>query len=125
MTTGKRAKRPSKTNDVQNVSNSEFGMELKQHVLQNYFRYFSLGEKERDLTQSYDKAPTLTEMSKGQSDNTNSATKKFDYTAVADRLRTASWSSYGHPTGVVNLVYGPILHCCHPASRNVSEEWLQ
>ena len=34
------------------------------------------------------KAPTPTEMSKGQSDNTNNATKKFDYTAVADRLRT-------------------------------------
>ena len=33
-------------------------------------------------------APTPTEMSKGQSDNTNNATKKFDYTAVADRLRT-------------------------------------
>ena len=28
------------------------------------------------------KAPNPTEMSKGQSDNTNNATKKFDYTAV-------------------------------------------
>ena len=53
------------------------------------------------------KAPTPAEMSKGQSDNTNNATKKFNYTAVADRLRTVSWSNYGHPTGVVNLVYGP------------------
>ena len=34
------------------------------------------------------KAHTPTEMSKGQSDNTNNATKKFDYTAVADRHRT-------------------------------------
>ena len=32
------------------------------------------------------KAPTHTEMSKGQSDNTNNATKKFDNIAVADRL---------------------------------------
>ena len=55
------------------------------------------------------KAPTPTEMSKRQSDNTNNATKKFDYTAVADRLRTVSWSNYGRPTGVVNLVYGPNL----------------
>ena len=55
------------------------------------------------------KAPTPAEMSKGQSDNRNNATKKFDFTAVADRLRTVSWSSYGHPTGVVNLVYGPNL----------------
>ena len=52
------------------------------------------------------KAPTPTEMSKGQSDNTNNATKKFDKTAIADRLRTVSWSNYSHPTGVVNLVYG-------------------
>ena len=48
------------------------------------------------------KAHTPTEMSKGQSDNINNATKKFDYTAVADRLRTVSWSNYSHPTGVVN-----------------------
>ena len=43
------------------------------------------------------KAPTPAEMSKGKSDNTNNATKKFDYTAIADRLRTVSWSNYGHP----------------------------
>ena len=53
-------------------------------------------------------------MSKGQSDNTHNATKKFDYTAVADRLRTVSWRNYGHPIGVVNLVYGPNL----PTPRN-------
>ena len=52
------------------------------------------------------KSPTPTEMSKGQKDNTNNVTKKFDYTAVADQLRTVSWSNYSHPTGVVNLVYG-------------------
>ena len=51
------------------------------------------------------KAHTPIETSKGQSDNTNNATEKFDYTAVTDRLRTVSWSNYGHPTGVVNLVY--------------------
>ena len=56
------------------------------------------------------KAPTPTEMSKGQSDNTNNATKKFDYTAVADRLRTVSWSNYSHPTGVVNRFTGPPSH---------------
>ena len=43
-----------------------------------------LTEKGRDLTQSYDKSPE--EMSKGQSDKTNNATNKFDYTAVADRF---------------------------------------
>ena len=35
------------------------------------------------------------------------ATKKFDSTAIADRLRTVSWSSYSHPTGVVNRFTGP------------------
>ena len=60
------------------------------------------------------KAPTPTEMLKGQRDNTNNATKKFDYTAVADRLKTVSWSNYIHPTGVVNLVYGTNL----PIPRN-------
>ena len=59
------------------------------------------------------KAPTPAEMSKGLSDNTNNATKKFDYTAVVDRLRTVSWSNYGNPTGVVNLVYGPNLPIPH------------
>ena len=58
------------------------------------------------------KARTPTEMSKGQSDNTKNATKS--YTAVADRLRTVSWSNYCHPTCVVNLVYGSNL----PTPRN-------
>ena len=60
------------------------------------------------------KAPTPTEMSKGQTDNINNATKKLDYTAVVDQLRTASWSNYGHPTDLVNLVYGANL----PTPRN-------
>ena len=74
-----------------------------------------ISEKKEEIRLSpMTKAPTPTEMSKGQSDNTNNATKKFGYTAVVDRLRTVSWSIYGHPTGVVNLVYGPNL----PTSRN-------
>ena len=64
------------------------------------------------------KAPTPTEMSKGQSDNTNNARQKFDYTVVADRLRTVIWCNYGHPTGVVNLVYGPNL----PILRNTCNQ---
>ena len=57
-------------------------------------------QKGGDLTQSFDKSPYTKEMSKGQSDNTNNATKKFDSTTIADRLRTVSWSNYSHPTGV-------------------------
>ena len=72
-------------------------------------------EKKEEIWLSHmTKALTPAEISKGQNDNTNNATKKFEYTAVADWLRTVSWSNYGHRTGVVNLVYGPIL----PTPRN-------
>ena len=40
--------------------------------------------------------------------------KKFNYTAVADRLRTVSWSNYGQPTGVVYRFYRANL----PTHRN-------
>ena len=50
-------------------------------------------------------APTLTEKSKKQHDNIKNATKNFDYTTIADRLRTVSWSNSSYPTGVVNSVY--------------------
>ena len=56
------------------------------------------------------KAPSPTEMSRGQGDNTNNATKKFDYTAIADRLRMVSWSNYSHRSGVVNQFTGQPSH---------------
>ena len=49
-------------------------------------------------------APTLTEKSKKQRDNIKYATKNFDYTTSADRLRTVSWSNSSYPTGVVEPV---------------------
>ena len=60
------------------------------------------------------KAHTQAEMSKGKSDNTNNATKKFDYTAVVRQLMTVSWSNYGHLTGVLYRFYRPNL----PTHRN-------
>ena len=56
------------------------------------------------------KAPTLPEKSPKQRDNIKKATKNFDYTVIADRLRTVSWSNSSHPTGVVNkeLLYAMI-----------------
>ena len=51
------------------------------------------------------KAPTSTEKSKKQGNNIKNATKNFDYTTIADRLRTVSWSNSSHPTGVVKPVY--------------------
>ena len=65
----------------------------------------SVCEKGRDLTQSYGKAPTLPEKSNKQHDNIKHATKNLDYTTIADRLRTVSWSNSSHPTGVVKPVY--------------------
>ena len=37
---------------------------------------------------------------------TQNATKIFEYTTSADRLRTVRWSNNSHPTGVVKPVYG-------------------
>ena len=71
-------------------------------------------EKEEIWLRPITKAPTPTEMPKGQNDNTHNATKKVDYRAVADRLMPFSWSNYVNPTVGVNLVYGPDL----PTPRN-------
>ena len=43
--------------------------------------------------------PTKNSKTNGQHKN---STKNFDYTTIADRLRTVSWSNNSHPTGVVN-----------------------
>ena len=42
---------------------------------------------------------------KKQRDNIKNATKNFDYTTIADRLRTVSWSNSSYSTGVVKPVY--------------------
>ena len=52
------------------------------------------------------KTRTPTGKSKKQHDNTKNATKNFDYSTIADRLRTFSWRNDSHLTGVVKLVYG-------------------
>ena len=57
-----------------------------------------IGEKEGDLTKTYDENPIPTENSKTNEQHKN-ATKNFDYTTIADRLRTVSWSDNSHPTG--------------------------
>ena len=58
------------------------------------------------------KAPTSAEISKGK-EKTNNATKKFDYTAIADRLRTVVWNNYDHPTGVLYRFYRAHLPIHH------------
>ena len=72
-------------------------------------------DKKEDIRLSpMTEAPTPTEMSKKQSDNTNNAPKKIDYTAIADLLRTVSLNNYSHPTGVVYRFYRADL----PTHRN-------
>ena len=62
-------------------------------------------EKGRDLTQSYAKSPyTHRKFQKATWQHKN-ATKDFDYTTIAERLRTVSRSNSSHPTGVVKPVY--------------------
>ena len=79
------------------------------------FSFENVEKKEGDLTQSYEKSPyTNRNVKRAKCQKDKDRHKKFDYTAVADRLRTVSSSTYGHPTGVVNLVYGPNL----PTPRN-------
>ena len=63
-------------------------------------------EKGRDLTRSYDKSPyTNRKIQKAKWQHEN-ATKNFDYTTIAYRLRTVTWGNDSHPTGVVKPVYG-------------------
>ena len=68
----------------------------------------SYGKKEEIWLSPMTKAPPLAEMIKGQNENTKNATK-IDYTAVADRLRTVSWSNYGHLTGMAYRFTGPTV----------------
>ena len=62
-------------------------------------------EKERDLTQSCDKNPYTHKTIQKATWQHKNATQNFDYTTIADRLRTVSWSNSSHPTGVVKPVY--------------------
>ena len=68
-------------------------------------RCVSIARKRRNLTQTYDKNPITTENSETNGQHKN-VTKNFDYTTIADRLRTVSWSNNSYPTGVVKPVYG-------------------
>ena len=75
-------------------------------ILNNMFFLFIFREEWRDLTQCYDKSPyTDRKIQKATWPHKN-ATKKFDYTTIADRLKTVSWGNNIHPTGVVKPVYG-------------------
>ena len=61
-------------------------------------------KKGRDLTQSCDKNPYTHRIIQKATWQHKNATKNFDYTTIADRLRMVSWSNSSHPTGVVKPV---------------------
>ena len=55
----------------------------------------------KDLIQTYDKIPYANRNVK-RANWQQKRHQKFEYTAIADRLRTISCSNYSHLTGVVN-----------------------
>ena len=68
-------------------------------------RLCHIREKGRDLTQYCDKNPYTHRTIQKATRQHKNVTKNFDYTTIADRLRTVSWSNSSHPTGVVKPVY--------------------
>ena len=65
-----------------------------------------LKEKGRDLTQSHDKSPYTNRKIQKAKWQHKSAIKNYDYTTIADWLRTVNLSDDSHLTGVVKPVYG-------------------
>ena len=62
-------------------------------------------ETGRDLTRSYDKSPYANRKVQKAKLQPKYVNKNFDYTKIANRLRTVSRSNDSHPTGVVKPVY--------------------
>ena len=58
------------------------------------------------MTQSYDNNPYTHRQIQNATRHRKNATKNFDYTTIADRLRAVSWISDSPPTGVVKPVNG-------------------
>ena len=63
-------------------------------------------KKGRDLTQSYDKSPYNHRKIQKATRQHKNATKNFEYTTIADQLRTVSRGNDSHPTCVVKPVDG-------------------
>ena len=73
-------------------------------------------KKGRDMTQSYDKGPFTNRIVKMVKWQHKQRHKKFDYTPIADRLRTVSGSNYNHLTCVVYRFYRAHLPTYHNSS---------
>ena len=61
-------------------------------------------EKGREQTQSYDKRPYTYRQIKNATWQRKNAPKNFDYTTIADRLRTVGLGHDSQPTSVVKPV---------------------
>ena len=69
-------------------------------------QFWNPRQKGRDLTQSYDKSPYTHRKTQKSTWQHSNATKNFDYTTIADRLRTVSWGNSSVPIGVAKPVNG-------------------
>ena len=75
-----------------NVCGSSDDKEVKAEQMQ--FKQLTLKEKKEEIWLSpMTQAPTPTEKSKKQRDNTKTPPKNFDYTTITDRLSTVSWGN--------------------------------
>ena len=82
---------------------NQYSINKMQERIKNTKNYKRKG---RDLTQSHDKSPYTDRKIQKATWQHKNANKTFDYTTIADRLRTVSWGNDSHPTGVVKPVSG-------------------
>ena len=72
--------------------------------MQDVNQIFIMREKGKDLTQSYDKSQYTKRKIQKPTWQYKNVTKNFDYTTIADRLTTISWSNNSSFIGVVKPV---------------------
>ena len=87
---------------MQDVVNGLFN---EHNEVQHYFNKGHKEKKKEIWLSPMTKTPIPTENSKTNGQHKN-VTKIFDYTTIADRLRTVSWSNNSYPTGEDKPVYG-------------------
>ena len=76
-------------------------MHMVKFCVRSPFKHNKAREKGRDLTQSYGKSPYTKRKIRKATWQQKTATKNYDYTTIADRLKTVSWSNDSYHTGVV------------------------
>ena len=69
-------------------------------ILRKSFKLY-ISRKGRDLSQSYDQNSYIQSTIQTATCQYKNVTKNCDYTTIADRLTTVSWSNDSYPTGVI------------------------